>query len=67
MKKSPIKGVMRFDKSRNLSLRYVGPFEVLNKIGEVTYQLALRPNLTTAHVVFYIWMLRNTFFILPTK
>lgn len=44
----PIIGVMRFDKSDKLSRRYVGPFEVLKRVGEVAYHLSLPPNLIAA-------------------
>ena len=43
LKVSPMKGVMRFGKRGKLSLRYIGPFEVLMRMGEVAYELALPP------------------------
>ena len=45
LKVSPMKGVMRFGKKGKLSPRYIGPFEVVERIGEVAYQLALPPGL----------------------
>ena len=45
LKVSPIKGVMRFGKKGKLSPRYVGPFEILERIGSVAYQLSLPPRL----------------------
>ena len=36
-----MKGVMRFSKKGKLSLRYIGPFEILERIGAVAYHLAL--------------------------
>ena len=59
LKISPIRGVMRFGKSGKLSLRYVSSFEILKRVGEVAYQLALPPNLTAAHDAFHISMLKK--------
>ena len=59
LKISPIRGVMRFGKSGKLSPRYVGPFEILKRVGEVAYQLALPPTLTSAHDVFHVSMLKK--------
>ncbi|XP_070049899.1 uncharacterized protein [Nicotiana tomentosiformis] len=55
----PIKGVMRFGKKGEMSPRYIGPFEILKKIREVAYELALPPNLSGAHPVFHVSMLRK--------
>ncbi|WMV18782.1 hypothetical protein MTR67_012167 [Solanum verrucosum] len=46
LKVSPMKGVMHFGKRGKLSLRYIGPFEVLKHVGEVAYELALPPGLS---------------------
>ena len=46
LKVSPMKGVMQFGKRGKLSLRYIGPFEVLMCVGEVAYELALPPGLS---------------------
>ena len=51
------RGVVRFDKRGKLSLRYIGPFEVLEKVGAVVYRLALPPSLSSVHVVFHVSML----------
>ncbi|XP_072090487.1 uncharacterized protein [Arachis hypogaea] len=57
VKVSPIKGVMRFGKRGKHSLRYIGPFEILDIIGAVTYRLALLPELSMIHPVFYVSIL----------
>ncbi|XP_075640657.1 uncharacterized protein LOC142612450 [Castanea sativa] len=56
---APMKGVMRFGKKGKLSPRYVGPFEVLEKVDEVAYKIALPPALSRIHNVFHESMLRK--------
>ncbi|XP_070046503.1 uncharacterized protein [Nicotiana tomentosiformis] len=58
---SPIKGVMRFKKKGKLSPQYIGPFDVLERIGKVAYKLTLPPSLLSVHLVFYISILRKYF------
>ncbi|XP_070034623.1 uncharacterized protein [Nicotiana tomentosiformis] len=53
-----MKGVMRFGKKGKLSPRYIGPFDILKRIGEVAYKLALPPSLAAFHPVFHVSMLR---------
>ena len=59
LKVSPWKGVMRFGKKGKLSPRFIGPFEVLHRVGKVAYELALPPNLQHIHNVFHVSMLRR--------
>ena len=59
LKISPTKGVMRFDFRGKVSPRFVGPFEVLERMGKVTYRLALPPSLLGIHNVFHVSMLRK--------
>jgi len=54
---SPMKGVMRFGKKGKLSPRFIGPFEILDRVGEVAYRLVLSPGLSTVHPVFHVSML----------
>ena len=59
LKVSPMKGVVRFGKRGKLNPRYVGPFEILEKIGPVAYRLALTPEFSNVHDVFHVSMLRK--------
>ena len=56
---APMKAVMRFGKKGELSPRFVGPFEVLEKVGEFAYRIALPPALSGIHNVFHESMLRK--------
>ena len=53
------KGVVKFYKRRKLSPRYIGPFEILDRVGTVAYRLALPPSLSGVHEVFHVSMLRK--------
>ena len=47
---------MRFGKRGKLSPRHVGPFEVIERIGEVVYRLTLPPTWARLHDVFFFHM-----------
>ena len=59
LKVMPMRGVIRFGKRGKLSPRYIGPFEVLERVGTVAYRLALPPSLSSVHEVSYVSMLRK--------
>ncbi|KAL0557201.1 hypothetical protein IC582_005719 [Cucumis melo] len=59
LKVAPMRGVLRFERRGKLSPRFVGPFEILERIGPVAYRLALPPSLSTVHDVFHVSMLRK--------
>lgn len=50
---------MRFGRSRKLSPRFVGPFDILDMVGPVAYRLALPPQLSVVHNVLHISMLQK--------
>ena len=55
----PKRGVVRFDKLGKLSPRFIGPFDILERVGTVAYRLALLPSMTGVQEVFHVSMLRN--------
>ena len=55
----PKRGMIRFGKRGKLSLRYIGPFEVLERVCAVAYRLALPPSLSSVHEVFHVSILRK--------
>ena len=59
LKVSPWRKVLRFGKKGKLSSRFIGPYEVLERIGLVAYRLALPPELANLHDVFHVSMLRK--------
>ncbi|XP_058203011.1 uncharacterized protein LOC131317481 [Rhododendron vialii] len=65
LKIRPKKGVIRFGKKGKLSPRYIGPFNIVEKIRKVAYRLALPPQLDRVHNVFHVSMLRK-YLALPT-
>ena len=59
LKVMPKRGVIRFGKREKLSPRFIGPFEILERVGTIAYRLALPPNMSSVHEVFHISMLRR--------
>lgn len=54
IKVSPMKGVVQFGKSGKLAPRYVGPFQILERIGKLTYREDLSNSLANVRSVFYV-------------
>ena len=50
---------MRFGGNGKLSPRFIGSYEVIEKVGPVAYRLALPPKLEKIHNVFHLLMLRR--------
>ena len=59
LKLPPWKGVVRFGKRGKLCPRYVGPFEIVERVGPVAYRLDLPDELSRVHNVFHISMLHK--------
>ncbi len=59
LKVLPTKGIKRFSLRGKSSPQFIGPFEILERIGSVAYRLALPPSLDRVHNVFHVSMLRT--------
>ena len=59
LKVMPRRGVVRFGKRGKLSPRFIGPFEILERVGTFAYRLALPPSMSGVHEVFHVSMLRK--------
>ncbi|XP_074293506.1 uncharacterized protein LOC141620568 [Silene latifolia] len=59
LKVSPTKGVIRSGKQRKLRPRYIGPFEIVERVGGVAYRLSLPIELSRIHDVFHVSLLRK--------
>ncbi|GKD17575.1 hypothetical protein Tco_1206733, partial [Tanacetum coccineum] len=59
LKVSPWKGVVRFRKKGKLALRYVGPFDILERIGPVAYRLRLPKELSEVHDTLHVSNLKK--------
>ena len=59
LKVSPMRGIRRFNMKGKLAPRYIGPFKILEKKGEVAYHLELPPSLSGVHDVFDVSQLKK--------
>nr|GEV38786.1 putative reverse transcriptase domain-containing protein [Tanacetum cinerariifolium] len=59
LKVSMCRGVRRFGLKGKLSPRFIGPFEILDRVGEVSYRLALPPQLPHVNNMFHVSLLRG--------
>ncbi|GJZ61309.1 putative reverse transcriptase domain-containing protein, partial [Tanacetum coccineum] len=59
LKVSPWKGVVRFGKKGKLAPRYVGPFEIIERVGPVAYRLKLPQELSCVHDTFHVSNLKK--------
>jgi hypothetical protein len=56
---SPLRGTKRFHVKGKLSPRYVGPYLIVQRIGNVAYKLELPPELAGVHPLFHVSQLRK--------
>ena len=54
LKVSPMKGVHRFGIKGKLSLRFIGPYETIARVGSVAYRLELPTEMERIHNVFHV-------------
>jgi hypothetical protein len=59
LKMSPLWGMRRFKVKGKLSPRFIGPFLILKRVGEVAYQLELSDHLSDVHDVFHVSQLKK--------
>jgi hypothetical protein len=62
-----MRGLRRFKIRGKLAPRYIGPFKILDQIGEVAYQLELSPQLSDVHDVFHVSQLRKCLRVLEEQ
>ena len=59
LKVSPRKKIHRFGRKRKMSPRFISPYDILERVGQVAYRLALPLELAKLHDVFHVSMLRR--------
>ncbi|KAA3469324.1 DNA/RNA polymerase superfamily protein [Gossypium australe] len=59
LKVSPWKKIIRFGRKGKLSPRFIGPYEIIERVWPVAYRLMLPPELEKNHNVFHVSMLRR--------
>jgi hypothetical protein len=63
LKVFPMRGTRRFKVKGKLAPRYVDPFKIISRKGEVAYQLELPPQLSDVHDVFHVLQLKKCLWV----
>ncbi|CAJ2652659.1 unnamed protein product [Trifolium pratense] len=56
---TPVTGVGRALKSKKLTPRFIGPYQISERVGTVAYRVGLPPHLSNLHYVFHVSQLRR--------
>ena len=64
LKVNPTTGIGRALKSRKLTPRFIGPYQISERVGSMAYRIALPPSLSNLHDVFHVSQLRKYIAIL---
>jgi hypothetical protein len=67
LKVSPMRGLCHFKVWGKLAPRFIGPFKITEKRGEVAYQLKLLPHLSDVHNVFHVSQLKKCLRVLEEQ
>jgi hypothetical protein len=67
LKVSPMRGLRRFSIRDKLAPRFIGPFKILEKRGEIAYQLELSPQLSEVHDIFHVSQLKKCMRVLDVR
>ncbi|XP_054801436.1 uncharacterized protein LOC129305429 [Prosopis cineraria] len=59
LKVTPITGIGRSIHAKKLTPRFIGPFEIFERIGPLAYRIALPPHLSGVHDVFHVSQLKK--------
>jgi hypothetical protein len=67
LKVSSIRGIKRFGVRGKLAPRYIGPYQIQARRGEVAYQLSLPENMSVVHDVFHVSQLKKCLRVLEDQ